>query len=41
MPDTRASPDRMILEQRSDQFDDGIFAICPACGCAVSVVLSV
>jgi transcription elongation factor Elf1 len=41
IPDTRASPDRYILEQRSDQFEDGIFAICPACGCAVSVVLSV
>jgi len=41
MPDTRASPDRDILEQRSDLFEDGIFSICPACGCAVSVVLRI
>jgi hypothetical protein len=39
MHDTRASPDRDILEQRSDQYEDGIFAVCPACGCAVSVMM--
>ncbi|MGA2917188.1 hypothetical protein [Methanoregula sp.] len=39
MHDTRASPDRDILEQRSDQYEDGIFAVCPSCGCAVSVMM--
>jgi len=41
MPEPRASPDRMILEQRLDLYEDGIFSVCPACGCAISVTLSV
>jgi len=41
MNEPRASPDRGTLEQRADLdlYEEGIFAICPECGCGVSVML--